>query len=135
MKEAKQVIVMRKFKCRTGKLIAQGSHSSLGVILQEMRKNQINHPNGDISLTLDIKKDSAMDCWINGRFTKICVYVNTEEELINVYNKAKAKNLPCVMITDAGLTEFHNIPTNTCIAIGPCFVEEFEGITDKLPLY
>lgn len=128
MEEVKQVIVMRKdLKMRRGKEIAQGSHASLAVVLNEMRKD-------DKTFEFKVKKDSPWDKWLNGRFTKICVYCNSEQELLEIYQKAKDLKIPSVLITDAGLTEFNGVPTNTCVAIGPYWSEEINKITGHLPL-
>lgn len=44
--------------------------------------------------------------WLNNAFAKIVVSVNSEEELLNVYNKAKDAGIACSLIQDAGRTEF-----------------------------
>lgn len=108
---------MRKdLNMRKGKMVAQGAHASL-------------------SAFLSIKdKDDAVKDWLTSGFTKICVSVNSEEELIEIYNKARAKGLNCAMITDAGRTEFNGVPTKTCCAIGPNWAEEIDPITNKLSL-
>ena len=127
-KEAKQVIIIRKdLKMRRGKEISQGSHASLAVVLNEMRKDKN-------TFEFKIEKDSPWDKWLNGLFTKICVYCNSEQELIDIYDKAKVANIPAVLITDAGLTEFNGVPTKTCVAIGPYWSEEIDKITRHLPL-
>lgn len=112
----KQVLVMRKdLNMRKGKLIAQGAHASLGVTLKNLE-----HP--------DVK------AWLAGRFAKIAVYVNSEEELLDIYKNARDSGLLTELITDAGFTEFNNVPTNTCIAVGPGKIEEINKITGHLPL-
>lgn len=128
MRSAKQIIIIRKdLKMRRGKEISQGSHASLAVILNTMRKDKN-------TFKFKIIKDSPWDLWLNGCFTKICVYCQSEKELLELYLKAKGAEIPCVLITDAGLTEFHGVPTNTCIAIGPYWSEEIDKITGHLPL-
>jgi PTH2 family peptidyl-tRNA hydrolase len=128
MREAKQVIVVRKdLNMRKGKMVAQGSHASLGVILNAMTKS-------GSKMTLDLSKNEALEAWIEGRFKKVCVSVDSEDELIDVYNKAKAKGLLCVLITDSGLTEFGGVPTKTTVAIGPAFPEDVDSITGGLKL-
>ena len=67
-------------------------------------------------------------------FTKITVSVDSEDELIDIYNKAKDAGLTVHLITDSGLTEFHGIPTKTCLAIGPNFSEKIDPITGHLKL-
>lgn len=134
-KKVKQVIVIRKdLKMRTGKAIAQGSHASLGALLSMFNKN--NYPDDRIKYSITFDKDSVLDKWLNGIFTKICVYVNSEEELIELYNmiRDKSPQIPCVLIEDAGLTEFHNVKTKTCIGVGPWWNDEIDEYTKKLPL-
>lgn len=127
-KEAKQVIVWRHdLKCRKGKICSQISHASLAVVLNEMRKD-------DNTFEFKVEKGSPWDKWLNGRFTKICVYCKDEKELLEIYQKAKEAKIPSVLITDAGLTEFNGVPTNTCVGIGPYWSEEIDKITGHLPL-
>ena len=157
MKTVKQIIVMRKDlrntkgeKIRTGKLIAQGAHASMAVILNMMKKKKFDYTQHNISSidkpipysqrfigeerTLIIDTDTPLDEWLNGRFTKVCLSCDSEEELIKLYEQAKEANLPCVLITDAGLTEFNGVPTKTCIAIGPAYSEDIDKITSHLKL-
>ena len=132
MSEPKQVIVMRKdLNMRKGKIAAQASHSSVKVILDLM---VTTYDGSDVIRTLSIDKATALNAWIEGRFTKICVYVNSEAELVEIYNKANKEGLLCSLITDAGLTEFNGVPTITCAAIGPAFPDQLIGITNELPL-
>jgi PTH2 family peptidyl-tRNA hydrolase len=72
--------------------------------------------------------------WLFGSFAKICVYVETKEELDEIYYKALEAKLTVRMVTDAGKTEFHDIPTQTCLAIGPNYASEIDEITGNLPL-
>jgi len=64
----------------------------------------------------------------------VCVSVDSEEELVDVYNKAKTAGLICSIIQDAGLTEFNGVPTLTCVAVGPDRSDKIDAITGKLPL-
>ena len=122
----KQVIVIRKdLNMRKGKMIAQGAHASLKVFLD--RKQMVGR-DCVISLT------DQMHEWINGIFTKICVSVDSEVELLDIYNRAKEDNLPVALIQDCGLTEFGNVPTYTCLAIGPDEIEKIDKITGGLKL-
>lgn len=128
----KQVIVMRKdLNMRKGKMIAQGSHASLGALLKFFDKVE----NKDsITYKVQFGKNSYLDQWLNGTFTKICLYVNSEEELDNIKNQCDEAKIPNALIIDAGLTEFHEIPTKTCIGIGPWDSEQIDKITGNLPL-
>lgn len=126
--EHKQVIIMRKdLNMRKGKLVAQGAHASMGAILGQMTKN------GN-TMTLDLG-DQRLAPWVTGRFKKICVYVNSEQELIDVYNNAKQANLICSLIEDSGLTEFHGVKTLTAVAVGPDQEDKINQVTGHLPLF
>jgi PTH2 family peptidyl-tRNA hydrolase len=85
--------------------------------------------------TLLMNQDhAAMKAWLADKFTKICVRVDSEAELFDVYNKAKEAGLIVALIQDAGLTEFGGVPTYTCVAVGPASNEELQPITGHLKL-
>lgn len=135
MKEAKQVIIWRADvrsaggqKLRSGKLMSQASHASIGSFLSMAERS------GD-KIIFDLKKNDALRAWLEGSFTKITVQCKDEKELVDLYNQAKKAGLPCALITDAGRTEFNGIQTKTCMAIGPGDIDEIDKITGDLPLY
>lgn len=134
MSKVKQVIVIRKdLKMTKGKLIAQGSHASLGVILSMM--GHIPKPSGNgYDMVLSVENNSDIKEWLENIFTKICVYVESEEELVSLYNKAMDNKIPACLITDIGLTMFNGVPTKTALAIGPFKSEEIDKITGNLRL-
>lgn len=113
---------------RKGKMIAQGAHASLGAVLLLM--------DGDKLMSGDFNKEvpEAFYQWINGTFTKICVSVDSETELMRIFAEATKAKLPVKLITDAGHTEFHGVPTRTCLAIGPAPDEMIDKITGELKL-
>ncbi len=135
----KQVIVMRKkfigadgksFSMRKGKEKAQASHASMAFITRRL-EGQITGEywvqSGDpILLT------RAMGEWLNNSFTKISLVCDTEEELVAIYDAAKAAGLEVHMVTDSGATEFHGVATRTCLAIGPDHAEKIDPITRHL---
>lgn len=128
MERIKQVIVLRKdLNMRKGKMVAQGAHASMGVVFNYITARKEN------SIGLENIPDDMME-WINGAFTKICLSVDSEGELIALYIKACSEELPCSMIIDKGLTEFNGVPTRTAIAIGPASSEEIDKITGHLKL-
>ena len=43
--------------------------------------------------------------------------------------------LLAAVITDAGMTEFHGVPTKTCLALEPLPTEIADELTGGLPLY
>lgn len=125
----KQVIVMRKdLNMRKGKMIAQGSHASMSWMVPYLRAIQTNNPN-DIPLMSNVQY-----LWLDGRFTKICVYVESEEALLAIHERAKSLSIHSELVQDAGFTEFGGVPTYTCCAIGPDFNEKIDVITGGLPL-
>ena len=137
---AKQVIVMRKdLNMRKGKMVSQGSHASMGALLSMFRKQKCEHlpplEPGQITYKYELEfgDESVLNDWLNGKFTKICVSVDSEEELMDVYNSVP-DFWPVALITDAGLTEFNGIPTKTCLGIGPYISEEIDKITGHLKL-
>ena len=130
--KSKQVIIIRKdLNMRKGKQIAQGAHASMKVILDLMSANIVDNK---ISLILDMESSSAMSDWLNGIFTKICVSVDSEKELVDIYEKAISLGIPSSLIEDAGLTEFNGVPTKTAVAIGPGWNNEINQITGHLKL-
>jgi peptidyl-tRNA hydrolase, PTH2 family len=89
---------------------------------------------GDGDLQIDADHISgAMQDWLEGSFTKVCVSVNSEQELLAIYEAAIKAGLPCSLIKDAGHTEFKE-PTLTCCAIGPAYSGEIDKITGALSL-
>jgi PTH2 family peptidyl-tRNA hydrolase len=87
----------------------------------------------NIEYSIIFHKNSILDNWLNGIFTKICVSVDSEQELLNIYETAKAKNMFCSIIEDNGLTEFNDKKTFTCCAILG-FNEDVDKITGHLKL-
>jgi PTH2 family peptidyl-tRNA hydrolase len=132
--QVKQVIVMRKdLNMRKGKMIAQGSHASVDALLSMFNCTQ----SGDeVTYELKYKPDAMIAQWMDGSFAKICLYVNSEQELLDIYNRVRTENpeIPVSLITDAGFTEFHGVATNTCIAIGPYWDNEIDEFTGSLKL-
>ncbi len=137
----KQVIVLRKdLNMRKGKMVAQGAHASMAVIVNLLESRSIpSDPETDFAdegglfLSEDNLGYNQIREWLDGKFTKICVSVNSEQELLEVYNKAKEAGILCSLIKDAGLTEFKE-PTYTAVAIGPDDPEYIDKITGNLPL-
>ena len=111
---------------RKGKMIAQGAHASLKVVLDEWKLFII-------SMIIHLFATNAISDWLFGSFTKICLQTKSESELKELYNKAKKAGLPCSLILDASRTEFKE-PTYTCIAIGPAWADKIDPITKDLKL-
>lgn len=130
MSRVKQVLIVRKdLNMRKGKIVAQCSHASMSFLTKPlMGKLELDQTEATIKIDNDIVE------WINSGFTKITLYVNSEEQLLNVYQMGLMKGLKSSLITDKGLTEFNNVPTNTAVAIGPNKSEDIDVITGNLKL-
>jgi PTH2 family peptidyl-tRNA hydrolase len=133
----KQVIVIRKdLNMRKGKMCAQASHASMSFLTKQIQAASayglVNEFYRCASLgTVHLKE---IDHWLNNSFRKIVVSVNSDEELLELYEKCKDNKLMVHLITDNGATEFNGVPTRTCLAIGTHWDEKFENITSHLPL-
>lgn len=146
----KQVIVFRKDllkgpnAIRKGKFGAQCAHASLGALLklfsvykqEPIRVGIYEAEQGQIQYEYSVvfKEKSVLDDWLNGKFTKVVVSVDSDEELVALNKALDETYIPHALITDAGLTEFHGVPTNTCLGIGPYIAEEIDKFTGHLPL-
>lgn len=113
----KQVIVVRKdLNMRKGKMVAQGSHASLGAF----RGSQVQFP-------------EKVEEWLKTGQTKICVSVDSEEELLEIYKKALDSGITAYLVRDAGNTELEP-GTKTAVCLGPDEEKEIDKITGKLKL-
>jgi PTH2 family peptidyl-tRNA hydrolase len=114
----KQVIVVRKdLNMRKGKIAAQVAHASLGAVFQ------LGDKLGD---KMVIPYSGNLKHWMENEFTKICVSCDSYIELLTGLN--------AYLIQDSGRTEFNNVPTYTCLAIGPDEDEAINEITGHLKL-
>jgi PTH2 family peptidyl-tRNA hydrolase len=133
----KQVIVIRKdLNMRKGKMCAQASHASMAFITTEMCVSKSYGLVNEyyIKGIERMRYCEEIEHWLENSFRKICVYVNSEQELEEIHQKALDNRLISHIITDNGVTEFNGVPTKTCCAIGPHKDSKFEGITNHLPL-
>lgn len=122
----KQVIVIRHdLKMRRGKQIAQGAHAAMSFLCRRLQDK------GSVALAdfTDVER-----IWLTGAFAKVCCRVNSEQELLEIHDKAVAAGLVVHLITDSGKTEFHGQPTRTCLAIGPDLSKKIDLITGHLEL-
>ena len=129
MQRIKQVILIRKdLKMRRGKEIAQGSHASMEFINARIRPDLAQHT---ITLNLsDIERQ-----WIVSGMAKICLQVQSEQELLQYYHASCDAGLVCHIIRDSGRTEFNGVPTYTACAIGPDNGDRIDAVTGELKLY
>lgn len=115
--EYKQVIIVRTdLKMSVGKTCAQVAHASLGSALKAMKNEK-----------------KWYEAWTKEGQKKVVVKVKGEEEIFELYEMAKASNLPCYLVNDAGLTELEP-GTTTTLGIGPGPNEKVDKITGELKL-
>lgn len=111
----KQAIVARAdLNMGAGKLAAQVAHASLSAYEHadtEARKN-----------------------WKQGGQKKVVLRVDSERDLFEVHETAKAGGLPTGLIRDAGHTQL-DPDTPTAVAIGPASDRAVDEITGSLSLY
>ena len=132
MENVKQVILIRRdLKMRRGKEIAQGSHASMEFVVNQLRAQL----DADPEAAPTVKLDAAAIAWITRGIAKVCLRVDSEEELLRYHEAARARGLPSHVIRDSGRTEFHGVPTYTACAIGPAPAVEIDAITGELTLY
>jgi peptidyl-tRNA hydrolase, PTH2 family len=146
--EMKQCLIWQgSLSVRKGKVAAQIAHASLKAILDSaFKEDHITFDFMGDCQSYTFRNDSYIAKWLSGIFTKIVVKVNSEEELIKLYNDVTEYNyrgahkdgefqpIPVALIKDAGLTEFHGVPTLTCMAVGPAPIELVNKFTGHLKL-
>ena len=151
----KQIIVIRTkyphpkkpdefFKPRTGKLMAQAAHASLAFLTRQIqlpeesviKEDSENDPQlNALGYQVKIQISIPEAIWIKSSYAKICVYVESEEELLEIKDRAEKAGLKAHLVVDSGRTEFNGIPTPTCVAIGPDYSDKIDEITGHLKPY
>jgi PTH2 family peptidyl-tRNA hydrolase len=138
MKNTKQVIIWRNdLKVRTGKKMAMASHASMAFLTKGMDWYPVaDGGDGFVFSTKIMRFDETEEIthWLKNSFKKIVCYVNSEEELVAIHQKALDNGLMSSIIEDNGATEFNGVKTLTCCCIGPHYESKFIGLTDHLPL-
>jgi PTH2 family peptidyl-tRNA hydrolase len=96
-----------------GKKCAQTAHASLGSYKKTDKKV--------------VKK------WESEGQKKVVLKVDSEKEILDLYEKIKREKIPCFLVEDAGLTELEP-GTITALGIGPEKEEVLNRITGRLKL-
>ena len=133
MNRIKQVIIIRKdLTMRRGKEIAQGSHASMAFLVEQLIKKGVDDAKmQEFKINLsDLEK-----AWLSRGMAKVCLRVNSEQELLEYHQKALDAGLSSHLIQDSGRTEFKGQPTYTACAIGPDEVQKIDAITGELVPY
>lgn len=134
----KQVIVMRTdLNMRKGKMIAQGAHASIAWLTKRLVRSEQGGVLQDITDTdfyLAALRPHEQRWLEDGLCTKICVRVDSEQDLLFIHHRAQEDGITSSLIQDAGLTEFGGVPTYTCCALGPDYAEKIDWITGNMRL-
>lgn len=140
--KSKQMIVMRRdLKMRKGKIAAQAGHACVEAVLMALAREgrlgqvRLSPDEGWAYLEEGGAEPTALSDWFDSGVAKVCVYVDSEEELLGIAAEARAMGFLCSLVRDAGLTEFHGEPTYTCLALEPLHAEDVDPLTGDLPLY
>lgn len=118
----KQSIVLRRdLEMGRGKAAAQAAHAACEAVF----------------LILSSKKREWrewLEKWRVEGQKKVVLRVDSLEELLMVYEKAKAEGLPASLVADAGHTQ---LPpgTKTAVAVGPAPDALVDRVTGSLKLY
>ena len=130
MNDIKQVIVIRKdLKMRQGKVAAQAGHAILSTFINHGGFNPATNEFHSLPFS-----PQAMKWFSRPDSKKVVVYVNSEQELIDIHQTAKDAGILTTLITDNGKTEFHGVLTKTAVAIGPDYSNVIDPITGPLSL-
>ena len=94
MDKPKQMIVVRRdLKMRKGKIAAQAGHACVTAVLaaleREGRLSQVHAENGGITLEPSGQPATPLSEWFARGVAKVCLYVDSEQELLEIDRKAK----------------------------------------------
>ena len=140
--KAKQMIVMRRdLRMRKGKIAAQAGHACVEATLMALAREgrldevRLTPDEGWVYLEHPEGEATPLSDWFDAGVAKVCVYVDSEEELLGIADQGREQGFLVALIKDAGFTEFHGEPTFTCLAFEPLPAEKIDPITGELPLY
>jgi PTH2 family peptidyl-tRNA hydrolase len=120
-RSVKQVIVVRRdLHMRQGKACAQSAHAAMIFLVNAIMSGS------------DLTEEQQE--WFVIGMPKIVMRVESAEELNSIAQRARDAMLTVFEVMDAGRTEFHGIPTSTCIAIGPNNGNAVDKVTGLLRL-
>ena len=136
------IVMRRDLKMRKGKIAAQAGHAcveaTLMALASEKRLKQVRVDTERNWVYLQrgmFDTPTPLTDWFDAGVAKICVYVDSEEELLEVARRADEMGFLYALVRDAGHTEFHGEPTYTCLALEPLSAEQVDPLTGDLPLY
>ena len=140
--KSKQMIVVRQdLKMRKGKIAAQAGHAcveaTLMALARERRLDEVRLSDDEGWVYLDDEgtEPTPLSEWFDAGVAKVCVYVDCEEDLLDLARRGREQGFLVALVRDAGLTEFHGETTFTCLAFEPLAAEQIDPLTGDLPLF
>lgn len=110
----KQVIILRSdLGMQKGKLVAQGAHASLGAYLKADEEDR--------------------DEWEATGQMKVAVKVESEKDIVMLFEQAKKMKIPACLIRDAGRTQVEP-GSITALGLGPAKEQDLDKLTGQLKL-
>lgn len=130
MRIAKLAVVMRTdLNMPKGKIGAHFLHAGRQVMMQDA---SIDETNREVNISIN---SEVMFRWLtDGLSTTVGLKVSSEDEVLDLHEKAKAAGIPTQLVYDAGLTMFQGKRTLTCVTIGPDYIDKVDEITGGLKL-
>lgn len=116
-----------------GKIASQVAHAAVANVLNLAHSKCVEENRVFQTLSYDVGSD--IQHWIEQEFKKVVLGVDNQEEMFDIYNKAKEAGLNVSLIIDNGQTVFDGVETPTCVAIGPAKDELIDVVTGHLALY
>ncbi|CRK95114.1 CLUMA_CG008592, isoform A [Clunio marinus] len=115
--EYKMILVVRNdLKMGKGKIGAQCGHASVGAYQKAMERNP-----------------AIVERWEYSGCAKICVKVESEQELMNIKKGASVHGLNHYLVHDAGRTQIA-AGSATVLAVGPALNDQIDLLTGNLRL-
>ena len=122
-------------------IAAQAGHACVEATLMALAREgrldevRLTPDEGWVYLEHPAEEVTPLSDWFDAGVAKVCVYVDSEEELLDIADQGREQGFLVALIKDAGFTEFHGEPTFTCLAFEPLPAEKIDPITGELPLY
>jgi len=124
--DVKMVLAVRKDLSMTkGKIAAQCAHAAMKFLADQYK-------DGDASLVAYLTPPQI--AWLTGAFAKVVVYVESEQEMLDLIEAGKRAAIDVRSIVDSGRTMFHGVPTLTVVAFGPDDITKLNHVTGHLKL-
>ena len=129
MRDTKQIIVVRSdLKMVRGKEDAQVAHASGSFVFRQLQAQLLEGKTDELHVSLT----GAEARWIASSYAKVVLVAHSEEELLEIKAKALEAGLVVQEIVDSGRTQFGGVPTLTCVAIGPDYIDRIDPVTGHL---